>query len=447
MDATIVERLNAQWAGLLVLIERPAVQRQLLTILFLLLITRLFTFLFRYLSRRLAALSRDGQARSRAAALGRWLRMGEGVASPLFAVAIGLAAIALFERIGWTSGLLRQGLVLFWLFLGYRFTLLLLDLRTSSEESRRAYRRILTPLFAFLLLAVINRLVASLVDVAGLALFTIADNPVTVADVYRAGFILYGFLAGGWLVQRLFTRHLLPRLDADPGVGNSIRTISQYVIVGAGVLTSLGSLGIDLSTLAIIGAGLSVGIGFGLQELVANFISGILLLFEQSIRPGDVISVNGTVGRVEKLRIRSTTVRTNENIELIVPNQSLLTAAVTTYTHTDRSVRIHVPVGVSYDTDPAEVREVLLAAARRHGLVRETPPPTVFFQGYGDSSIDFTLAVWIDDFMNMPRVTSDLRFIIWEELAKRNIEIPFPQRDLHLRSGVPWEDLLRKRSE
>lgn len=145
-----------------------------------------------------------------------------------------------------------------------------------------------------------------------------------------------------------------------------------------------------------------MGIGFGLQELVANFISGILLLFEQSIRPGDVIEINNKVGRVEKLRIRSTTVRTNDNVEIIVPNQALLTSSVTTYTHSDRSVRIHIPVGVSYKSDPVEVRQVLLGAARRHGLVRANPPSIVF------------------------------------------IEIPFPQRDLHLRSSINWEELIRK---
>ena len=229
-------------------------------------------------------------------------------------------------------------------------------------------------------------------------------------------------------------------------MSNTILTMSQYVIVTAGIISALASLGIDLSTLAIIGAGLSVGIGFGLQELVANFVSGILLLFEQSIRPGDVIEISGNLGTVEKLRIRSTTIRTRDNIEIIVPNQNLLTSSVTTYTHTERLVRVNIPVSVSYNSDPAVVREVLTTAGKRQGFVRKRPEPLVFFEGFGDSNLDFELAVWIENAELGRAVRSDLRFIIWEELAKRKIEIAFPQRDLHIRSGVPWDAVIAQRA-
>lgn len=442
MDISFLERIGAQVALLLSILERPVVQRQLVALLLLGLGAEL---LARLITRSVQRVSRGGSTRPQEkspSVVGRWLRAAEHIWAPVLAVAAGQGAVAVFDDLGWSSGLLREGLIFFWLLLTYRLVVTLLYAWREEIEALEIHRRILTPLFFFVLILGLQRAIVGLIDIGGAQLFSLSDNPITVGAIYQAVFVLYAILAGGWFLQHLFIRYLFPRLNADPATGNTIRTISQYIVVSAAILAGLSVLGIDLSTLAIIGAGLSVGIGFGLQELVANFISGILLLFEQSIRPGDVIEVNDKVGRVQKLRIRSTTVRTNENIELIVPNQALLTSSVTTYTHTDSSVRIHISVGVSYSSDPSVVRQILLAAARRHGLVRDNPQPIVFFEGYGDSSLDFSLAVWIDDFMNMRRVSSDLRFIVWEELAKHKIEIPFPQRDLHLRSGIPWKELL-----
>lgn len=445
MDTSILERLGEQWAVLLVILQRLVVQRQIVALLLLALgaegIARLLSPLLGKVS---GTDSKKNSSHSLPGTLARWLRALEHIWSPILAVGIGQGIIALFNRYGWSEGLLREGLIFFWLLLSYRLIVVLLYAWRDEEEAKDVHRRVLAPLFVFLLILGLQRAIAGIIDISGAQPFSLSGNGISIGAIYRAAFVLYAFLAGGWLLQHILTKYLLPRTNADPGMGNTIRTVSQYVIISAGILATLSSLGIDLSSLAIIGAGLSVGIGFGLQELVANFISGILLLFEQSIRPGDVIEINNKVGRVEKLRIRSTTVRTNDNVEMIIPNQALLTSSVTTYTHSDRSVRIHIPVGVSYKSDPVEVRQVLLGAARRHGLIRANPPPIVFFEGYGDSSVDFSLAIWIDDFMNMRRVSSDVRFIIWEELAKRGIEIPFPQRDLHLRSSINWDELLQK---
>ncbi|MEZ4615824.1 MAG: mechanosensitive ion channel [Caldilineaceae bacterium] len=149
----------------------------------------------------------------------------------------------------------------------------------------------------------------------------------------------------------------------------TVLTVSHYLIVAVGTISAIGALGFNLSALALIGGGLSVGIGFGLQELVANFISGILLLFERTVRPGDVIEVNGQRGVVDKLRMRATVIRTLDNTEVFVPNKNLLTSAFVAYTQTDRIVRRTVRVGVSYESDPTEVRDILLEVAARHGLV------------------------------------------------------------------------------
>jgi small-conductance mechanosensitive channel len=202
-------------------------------------------------------------------------------------------------------------------------------------------------------------------------------------------------------------------------------------------LLALSTLGFDLSALTIIGGGLSVGIGFGLQELVANFISGILLMFEQSLRVGDVVEVSGQRGVVHDLRMRSTVLRTVDNNEILVPNKTLLTSIVTVLTLTEREVRRVVPVGVSYQSNPTQVRDALLKVAESHGVVLKDPAPAVFFTGFGDSSLDFELVVWAADSARGFTIASDLRYMIFSEFAKQGIEIPFPQRDLHVHSADP----------
>ncbi|MCB0157406.1 MAG: mechanosensitive ion channel, partial [Caldilineaceae bacterium] len=152
--------------------------------------------------------------------------------------------------------------------------------------------------------------------------------------------------------------------------------------------------------------------------------------------PGDVIQVAGHAGTVDKLRLRSTVLKTLDNVEIFVPNKTLLTSTVETYTHSDRKVRVPVDVGVSYASTPEDVRTVLLDVAARHGLVLKDPAPTVFFTGFGDSSLDFRLLIWINDPPRSAQISSDLRFMIFREFARRGIEIPFPQRDIHLRSDV-----------
>ncbi len=449
ITSAFFERLADQFEIILLVLNRPVVQRQLLVFAMLALVAELASSQLTALRRRFFSIQdeSDGRVNQRSPLnrmLRRWLRAVEHTFSPIVAIALGQIAILIFDQHGWQTGLLRQGLIFFWLLLVYRLVVTVLYALQSERTAHLYQQRLLLPLFILLLVFTISRLLSGIVDLAALRLFTFSENPITLGAFFAAAIVFYGFILLSWIVQSALTDLILPRFGTDPGINNSVRTVSRYIVLSAGILATLGSLGIDLSSLAIIGAGLSVGIGFGLQELVANFVSGILLLFEQSIRPGDIVEVEGKMGIVEKLRIRSTTVRTFDNIEMIVPNQSLLTSSVTTYTHTNRRVRIRIQAGASYHDDPQEVREALLAAANRHGMVLDDPDPIVAFTGYGDSSIDFELIVWIEDISTMMQVRSDLHFMIWREFKKRDIEIPFPQRDLHLRGGVPWEDLLRK---
>lgn len=210
------------------------------------------------------------------------------------------------------------------------------------------------------------------------------------------------------------------------------------MIFCVGLMIGLQSLGLDLSSLVVLGGALGLGVGLGLQTVISNFVAGLILLLEQPVKIGNRVQVGDTYGDVVAMKGRSTWVRTNDNVVIIVPNSNFIEQNVINWTANDRKVRVSLPVGVSYDCNPAEVREVLLHVGGMHPDVLSDPPPDVIFEDFGDSSLDFQLRVWTESRVQVPAVLkSDLYFAVFEEFRKRNIEIPFPQRDLHLRSISP----------
>jgi small-conductance mechanosensitive channel len=188
----------------------------------------------------------------------------------------------------------------------------------------------------------------------------------------------------------------------------------------------------------VIAGALGIGLGFGLQNIVSNFVSGLVILAERPIALGDRIEVGSVAGQVRQISLRSTTVVTNDNISIIVPNSDLVTQAITNWSHGDPRVRIRVPVGVAYGTDPEKMRSVLLAVAEAHPDVLKEPAAAVFFDSFGDSSLNFELAVWTVNRAHAPRrFRSEINFAIEKALRENNIEIPFPQRVVHLRPSPP----------
>jgi small-conductance mechanosensitive channel len=246
-------------------------------------------------------------------------------------------------------------------------------------------------------------------------------------------FILILSLGIARLVATFLRSRFFPGLGLDPTVGENLSILVRYGLVTVGVLIAVDSLGFDLTTLKIALGALGIGIGFGLQNVVNNIVSGFILLIERPVKKGDMIVVGGTDGRVISIGLRSGVVRTRAGHEIIVPNSDFVTSPVTNFSYRDRLVRVDVPVGVSYSADPNQVRSILLQAAREEKKVLEQPPSDVLFIRYGDSSIDFELRVWIDDPWEIPLVRSALYFSIWYKLKNAGIEIPFPQRDLHVR--------------
>lgn len=220
----------------------------------------------------------------------------------------------------------------------------------------------------------------------------------------------------------------------------ALSRILRYLVWAFAVIYGLDYVGIDVSHLALIGGAIGVGIGFGLQNIFSNFVSGIVLLLEQTLKVGDFVDLqSGLVGRVAEINIRYTRVTTNDSVDVIVPNSEFINGRVTNWTFGERNVRIHVPFGVAYGSDKEKVREAALAAADAvPGTIRDfAHPADVWLTGFGDSSLNFQLVVWVGPQLVMsPGRTQAL--YLWElhsELARHGIEIPFPQRELHIRSG------------
>jgi small-conductance mechanosensitive channel len=245
-------------------------------------------------------------------------------------------------------------------------------------------------------------------------------------------------IAAAFLVSR-FIRFVLqedvfPRVVMRRGVSNAVSTTVHYAILIFGFLLALAAAGFDLSRVTLLAGAFGVGIGFGLQNVVNNFVSGLILLFERPIQVGDTIEVQGLLGDVRRIGPRSSTVRTFDGAEVIVPNGMLISDQVINWTLSDRRRRVVVGVGVAYGTDPEQVLEILREVAQENETVQDDPAPLAIFMGFGDSSLDFELRCWIPRYEEGFSMRSQLWVAINRKLAEAGIEIPFPQRDLHLRS-------------
>lgn len=236
--------------------------------------------------------------------------------------------------------------------------------------------------------------------------------------------------------RSLLVNRILVRAKLDEGISQSIGTIVRYLIIILGLTIIFQSAGLDLSALGVIAGALGVGIGFGLQNITNNFISGIIILFERPIKVGDRVEVSGVAGDVVRIAARATTIITNDNISMIIPNSEFISSNVINWSHNNRMIRFRFPVGVSYNEDPNKIRQLLLEVAKAHDGVLNSPSPSVAFAGFGDSSLDFELWVWTIKYTNRPtQLKSDLYYAIFEKFKQHKVEIPFPQQDLHLRSG------------
>jgi small-conductance mechanosensitive channel len=272
-----------------------------------------------------------------------------------------------------------------------------------------------------------------------LRLFTLQDDPVTIMSLIIFLFFITVFLFLGIFTRRMLRGRILDRFEIDPGLQYTLARVAQYIIVVIGFLISFQFVGIDLSSLAVIFGLLSVGIGFGLQNITANFISGLIIMFERPISVGDRVDVAGIEGDVTEISIRSTKIHTLNNISIIVPNTQFVENNVVNYSHGNPTFRLDLNVGVSYSSDLDSVLKALNEVAEEHSKVMKNPKHQVHLTEFGDSAWNMQLRVWIPNVKDRYDLRNELNQAIVRKFNENNIEIPFPQRDLHFRSELNYQ--------
>jgi small-conductance mechanosensitive channel len=239
------------------------------------------------------------------------------------------------------------------------------------------------------------------------------------------------------IFRRLVVLRLLRRTQMDPALQFAVSRILGYLLLIVGFYIALQVAGVNMSSLAVLAGALGVGLGFGLQNIISNFVSGVIILAERPISIGDRIEIGGVAGQVRHISLRSTTVVTNDNISIIVPNADFITHTVTNWSHGDDKVRIRMPIVVAYGSDVEKVKELLLSVARENPQALKEPAPSVFFDSFAENGFKFELAVWTEEMtFNPRRFRSNLNYAIEKKFRDNKIEVPLAQREIHLRSGT-----------
>ncbi|MGC9520012.1 MAG: mechanosensitive ion channel domain-containing protein [Desulfuromonadaceae bacterium] len=264
--------------------------------------------------------------------------------------------------------------------------------------------------------------------------FEISGLQLDIATLVNIGVIMYCAVVLSWFVRSMFDAGKIGPRYIDSGVRDSIKTLIHYFIIFCGVVFCFSAAGIGLQNFAVIAGALSIGIGFGLQNIVNNFISGIILLFERPIRKGDTIILDGEWAIVRNIGLRSTVVETFNKAELIVPNSDLISQKVTNLTHSNAQYRVVMDVGTAYGSDMQQVLKILEEEAAKHPHAAKSPPPSALFVGFGNSSLDFKLRVWLNNLDYCLTIFSEIGIAVYNRFAEEGVEIPFPQQDLHVRS-------------
>jgi small-conductance mechanosensitive channel len=270
-------------------------------------------------------------------------------------------------------------------------------------------------------------------------IFTVKDSKIALTNLIISIAALFLAVKIAHYLGQLVNRTLKSK-GVDSGIRDSLERFTRYTIIAIGIFFSLENMGLSLTSLAAVGAVLMVGIGFGLQNLTQNFVSGIILLLERPVKRGDIIQVGETSGRVVDIRVRSTIIQTRDEVSIIVPNSKLISEEVinesfAAHHHGPKKTRQHIKIGVSYASDPEHVAKLLSAAAAAHPRVMHDPGPRAVFVDFGDSALEFDLRYWLTDIWDKELVAGEIRIAMMKSLRAAKIEIPFPQVDFNFKKG------------
>jgi small-conductance mechanosensitive channel len=269
--------------------------------------------------------------------------------------------------------------------------------------------------------------------------FKYGDVTISVSSILAATFVFIVCVLITRAVQNWLATQLLPRTRLDDGLRNSVKTIFGYLGFVVALTLSAGQIGLDFQKLALIAGALSVGIGFGLQSVVNNFVSGLIILWERAVRVGDMVVVGPDSGFVRRINVRSTEIETFDRATLIVPNSNLVSGVVKNWVRTDRVGRIIIALNVAFDSDPEEVREILIDAAKAQDLVLSIPAPLVLFSEFGEWALKFQLICFVDEIEMADRVKSEMLFDLHRRFREAKVRVPYPRQDFDFIGETPIE--------
>ena len=275
-----------------------------------------------------------------------------------------------------------------------------------------------------------------IISLLNVPLVTFGDSTLTIWIIMYLLIILVLLVYVTSKLKNLIIHRLLAKSNIEVGVRVAVASLVRYIILFIGFIVILQTAGINLSSITVLFGALGVGIGFGLQNITNNFVSGLIILIERPIKVGDRIEVSGITGDVVNISMRATTIITNDNISIIIPNSEFVSSTVINWSHTDRNVRFNFSVGVAYREDPQNIKRLLLQVANENDGVLKQPPPDVLFDEYADSAMVFNLRVWTREYTDRPNILkSQLYYEIHKKFNENGVEIPFPQRDIYIKES------------
>ena len=366
------------------------------------------------------------------------LRSVERIVFPFSALIVIVISRSVFQIIGQPAQLFNLVALLLLSLAGIRLLVYMLRKSFANTPMLKAWENIFSTTIWIVVALYLLGILPLVIDTLDSLAFTVAKIRISALSVIN--FLLLAallFTLAMWLSAMLERRMQQSRF-INPSLRVALSKFMKVFLVGLAVLIALDTVGIDLTALAVFGGALGVGLGFGLQRIASNFISGFLLLFDRSIKPGDVISIGNKFGWVEELRARYIVVRDRDGVDTLIPNENLVTTEVINWSYSDRNVRLKMPVQISYADDPEKAMALMVEAAAQHPRVLKDPEPVGRLLEFGDNGIGLELRAWINDpEKGVNNVRSDLNLAIWRAFKENSITIPFPQRDVYIKQLNP----------